>query len=644
MLLRVLFVLVVLICTVPGPARAVDGANSMAAALAAMRTGAWDEAATLARRAGGVAPAIIEWHRLRAGRGTFAEAQSFLSQHGDWPGLPFLRQKSEESVPIGGPADAVVRFFAGNPPQTGHGAVALVTAYGQSGLEGDAQAEAVLAWLTLQLDTTSEAALLARHGDLLAGMHEARLDMLLWRGLQVPAERMMVRVNDGWRRLAEARLALRLDRPGVDALIEAVPAAFADDPGLAYERFAWRDKRGRDADAASLMLERSPDRLGRPEVWSDRRRTLARAEMRAGRADRAYALAAHHGLVEGSDYADLEWLAGFVALEDLDDPELARFHFRRFRLAVTSPISLGRAGYWLGRAEEALGNAEAARAAYAFGAEHQTSFYGQLAAERAGLPMEPTLVGTEVYPDWESLPAAGSSVAQAAELLFAAGETTLGARFMAHLAESLPQEQKGALADRALALDEPYAALSVAKLAAQSGEVLPRAYFPVIDMGLDRLPIPRELALAIARRELEFNPRVISPVGARGLMQLMPGTARLVSRRLGVGYSEQRLLSDPAYNAHLGSAYLAGLIEQFGRSIPLVASGYNAGPGRPSRWIELYGDPRRPGADVVDWIEHIPFRETRNYVMRVAESMPIYRARLSGQAGSIGLTSDLTGR
>ena len=127
-------------------------------------------------------------------------------------------------------------------------------------------------------------------------------------------------------------------------------------------------------------------------------------------------------------------------------------------------------------------------------------------------------------------------------------------------------------------------------------------------------------------------------------MQLMPGTARLVSRRLGVGYSEQRLLSDPAYNAHLGSAYLAGLIEQFGRSIPLVASGYNAGPGRPSRWIELYGDPRRPGADVVDWIEHIPFRETRNYVMRVAESMPIYRARLSGQAGSIGLTADLTGR
>ncbi len=174
--------------------------------------------------------------------------------------------------------------------------------------------------------------------------------------------------------------------------------------------------------------------------------------------------------------------------------------------------------------------------------------------------------------------------------------------------------------------------------------VVPEAYFAEVDLGLAHSPVPLELALAIARRESEFNEEVVSPVGARGLMQLMPGTARLMADKLGEEYDLAALTADPAYNARLGTAYLEKLIEEFGQAITLVSAGYNAGPGRPRQWIERFGDPRADDIDPVDWIEHIPFTETRNYVMRVAEAMVIYRARLAGAPQPIRLTDLLKGR
>jgi soluble lytic murein transglycosylase len=618
---------------VAGPALAVTDqqANSLASSLAAVRSGAWTEAATLAARADGVAPDIVEWHRLRAGEGTLAETLAFLERNGDWPGLDYLRSQVEAKLPIGGDPGLVLDFFDGRRPQTATGSLALAVAYADSGAQGDAAAQAMLAWLTQPMDAAVEAAFLARWPDELAEGHEARLDMLLWEGRTSEARRMFPRVSEGWRQLAEARMALAGDVPGVDTRIEAVPPDLAEDPGLAYERFAWRLRRDRDEAALELIVAQSPARLGRAEAWSNRRRSMARELMRAGEADAAYRLAAEHGLVAGSDFADLEWLAGYIALTYLDRPDQAADHFASFGAAVQTPISLGRAGYWLGRAEEAAGNADAAAAAYAFGAEHQTSFYGQLAAEKAGVAMDPEIAGTAAYPDWQSLDAAESTVFAAAEFFLAAGERNLAERFLVHLAESLEPNEMGALADVALTRDEPHLALMIAKYAATQGIVLPRAYFPVVDLGVDPMPVPREWALAIARRESEFDPAVMSGAGARGLMQLMPGTAEIVSRNLGLSYSVRRLVTDPNYNAQLGTAYLADLRRRFGDNVILVAAGYNAGPGRPARWMQTYGDPRDGAVDPVDWIEHIPFRETRNYVMRVMESIPVYRARLAGE-------------
>ncbi|MBT8408798.1 MAG: lytic transglycosylase domain-containing protein, partial [Alphaproteobacteria bacterium] len=405
-----------------------------------------------------------------------------------------------------------------------------------------------------------------------------------------------------------------------------------------------RARKGRSEDAIEIMLAAGPDTLGRPENWAGWRRAFARSEMRAGRIGRAYNLASQHGLTEGSHFADLEWLSGYLALTYMKDGGKALGHFLRFRGAVETPISLGRAGYWEGRAHELMGDAESAKLAYAFGAEYQTSFYGLLASERAGLPMDPALAGQDVYPPWTDTSLAQSSVFRAAQFFIAAGERNLAEQFLRHMTETLPAEEIGSLGDYALSQNEPHLAVMIGKQAARRGIVVPRAYFPLASLGLVTMPVPRELALAIARRESEFDPVVTSGAGARGLMQLMPATAKAVARELNLRYSRDRLLTDPAYNARLGTAYLDELMGIFDGNVVMVAAGYNAGPGRPLRWMKQRGDPRRGQIDIVDWIEHIPFDETRNYVMRVAESLPVYRARMAGITGTVTLTDELLAR
>lgn len=610
-------------------------------AVAAMQKGDWRDALLMAEGAGPVARDIIEWHRLRAGSGDFDSVQRFLDRRPDWPGLKLLRRRAESNLPLGSRPDDVIAFFAAEAPQSGSGALARIAAYRSKGMSTEAEAEAVETWRTKTLSASDEASLTGLFGPALAPHHEARLDMLLWRGSDSDADRMMQRVGKDWQALTRARQALRENAKGVDTLIEAVPASLADDPGLGFERMQWRARKGRNEDAIALMLAHDAENLGEPERWAGWRRGLARSEMRAGRTDVAYRLASNHGLTSGSNFADLEWLSGYIALTYDKDGDKALGHFLRFRGAVETPISLGRAGYWEGRAHEMLRDDENAGLAYAFGAEYQTSFYGLLAAEKAGIPMAAELPGTEVFPDWRDTPLAGSSVFEAARLLVAAGERNLAEQFLRHLAEVLPRNEIGSMGDYLLSVDEPHLAVMVGKEAAGRGIVVTSAYYPMVDLGVPELPVARELALAIARRESEFDPVVMSGVGARGLMQLMPGTAQDVAQYLELPYSKDRLITDPAYNARLGTAYLDELMAIFKGNIVMVSAGYNAGPGRPIRWMNERGDPRREAVDVVDWIEHIPFDETRNYVMRVAESLPVYRARIAGGIQPLTLSAEL---
>ncbi len=621
------------------PALAADSAENpayvkaLSQGLELMRQEKWPEAFEAAGPEGTIRRDIILWHYLRASKGTFEQTLDFLARRGTWPGLKLLRKRSEATIPEAADPKIVRAFFAEQPPQTGTGALRLAQALAAQGHREEATAQAVLAWFSLPMSREEEDALLAAYGPALTPYHWARLDMLLWRGDTRAARRMLPRVDAGHRKLALARILLRADEAGVDAAIAAIPAALRDDPGLAYERFLWRAAKGRNQDAIDLLMARSGSaaRLGEPARWGSWRRSLARWSMREGKARQAYRLAANHHIAAGSDRNDLEWLAGYIALRKLDDPQTALRHFLAFRDGVESPISQGRAGYWLGRTYEALGQRDKAQEAYRQGARFQTSFYGQLAAEKAGMAMDPALLGRERFSGWKQAGFWGDSNMVAGRLLQAAGERYLALRFTQQLSEKLSRDDIGRLLGWAESVGAPYLQVKLAKYVLKTrGLMFPRAYFAMQTLP-ERQGVPREFALAIMRRESEFNPTVRSGVGALGLMQLMPSTARDMAREIDVEYNAARLTSDPAYNIRLGQEYLATLFEEFGPNPVLVAVAYNAGPARARRWIEERGHPGARTVNAVDWVEHIPFRETRNYVMRVSESLAIYRARLAGK-------------
>ena len=411
-----------------------------------------------------------------------------------------------------------------------------------------------------------------------------------------------------------------------------------------YRDFAGAISR-RDYRAAETILlhaSANPLSLGAPAAWADRRLELARRAMREGRARDAYALASQNYLTPtaGYVYSDTEWVAGWVALTALNDPARAIEHFRRFRDSVDTPISLGRGGYWLRRAYEAAGRQDEAQRWYADAGRYQTAFYGQLAAARIGMAGDPQLTQAEL-PDWRTHPATRTDDVRLAATLHFAGEDSLAMQTFSHLGETMAAGALAPLTQLALDLGQPHYAVRLAKQAAGRGVLIYPAYYPVHEIGTYATKVEPAFALSIARQETELNPHAVSRAGARGLMQLMPATAQKVAGWINEPYDGNRLLSDWRYNVRLGETYLARRTAQFGGSYVMAAAAYNAGAGRVDQWVAAFGDPRSPHVDVIDWIEKIPFEETRNYVQRVMEGLYVYRTRLSGQAGPMTIDQDL---
>lgn len=625
------------------PSRA---AGLMSGAMQAAEAGRTDEAAQIAGQIAPVAMDLVHWRALRAGHGTVDDYRNFLDTKAHWPLINQVQRHAEGLIANLSATD-ILDFFQTRTPQTETGHMAYLFALKETGQSAEATARAQRLWREELLSGESELQLLRNFESALAPHHAARVDMLLWAGEGSAARRHLERIDDGPRRVAQARIALQERASGVNALIEAVPASLQNDPGLMHDRFQFRMRAGNHDGAAELILaqSRDPIGLGNPDAWGNRRVFLVRSALSEGEFQKAYDLATPNGLQDGLHFVDLEFLAGFIALEYLNQPETALNHFRALRVRSSSPISLGRAGYWEGRAHERMGDAIAARAAYEFGAEHQSGFYGQLAADRLGQSLDPGLINGPTYPDWRETALAQSDLLQAALLLREAGQWHEARRFVIFLARQLETEAElGALSDLMLVLDEPNFALNIAKIAVQSEIVLPRAYFPLTDLKQADLPVPMDLVKAITRRESEFDPAVISHADARGLMQVLPGTGQMMARKLGLPFQAADLTRNPELNARLGAAYLAELRDEFGPSLALVAAGYNAGPGRPRQWIPRLGDPRDPAVDFVRWVEHVPFAETRNYIMRVAESLVIYRSRLAGSPQPIAMEALLRGQ
>lgn len=489
-------------------------------------------------------------------------------------------------------------------------------------------------------DWSGAEAIAARSGDLVVR------DIVLWRKLRAGA---------GSVEEYRSFVARRGTWPGQDQLASAVLGARAAPEGYGglrgqaaaeWERFS-RLWRANDFDEAERLIDRvsvSAAALGDPGTWADRRARLARRAAREGRSELAYRIASRHYTTSaiGYDYSDLEWISGWVALRQLRDPKTAVMHFERFEASVDTPISLGRAGYWTGRAFEAMGDIARANAAYQRGARHQTSFYGQLAAARIGAPGDRSMAGGTL-PDWRTSPAMRSDDVRMAAILHYAGQDALAWQTFSHLGRTLDGEAAlGALAGLAMAMGQDHFAVRVSKNAAGRGVLLHAAYFPVTELSGYVTKVEPAFAMAIARQETELNPRAISPAGARGLMQLMPATAQRVAGWIGEDYSAARLIEDWRYNARLGQTYLAQRVSDFDGSYAMAAAAYNAGKGRVDQWIAAYGDPRRGDVDMIDWLEMIPFSETRNYVQRVMEGIYVYRTRISGEAGPMTIERDLT--
>ena len=604
----------------------------------------WSGAVAAARRADPIERDIVWWHALRGGHGTFEQYRAFLARRPDWPGLPLLRQVGEAAIPDSANADDVISYFAPQLPRSARGSLSLAKALVARDAKAIAADEVRRAWLSLDVTDLEAEEFIENYGDVIGPLHDARLNALLWDGRLAQAEAMLPFASAQASELGKARLALMRGEDGVDALIAVLPEEAVLDPGLAHARFIWRIARGRHEDAADLLLVQSARAGGLevPSAWAANRVSLARRILQGGNARRAYDIAVPHGLSDGSDFAALEWLAGYISLRHLDKPAQALNHFRRFRVAVDTPISLARAGYWEGRAHEALGQKEEAIHAFEFAAEYATAFYGQLAAARIGNEPGRALPLGQDVPTLSDTPLGQSTVLAAALAFHQAGETGLYRRFLRHLAEAGTPPEQAALGQLALEMDEPYTALYLAKYAADHGNVLLSPYFPTIGLPAD-LPIDPALVLGVIRRESEFNEDAVSRANARGLMQVLPGTGADVAKDIGLAFTTSDLTELPAVNIQLGAAYLAQMAEEFDGYLPAMLVAYNAGPARVRPWQRLPGYKSREIDEMVDWVESVPFAETRNYIMRVSESYQVYRIMLGGDTDWV-LPELLTGR
>lgn len=620
-------------------------------AFRAIDRGRWAAALRHAERAREELPLkAVRWlcHQSGDCPSSFAEITRFIEANPTWPRLDRLAKRAEGLIDGSTPDAAILRWFQDRAPETGAGALQYLAALERMGERmgertGDRarlQRAARAVWRTTLMGPQDERTFRQRYRKLVGADDEIeRLEWLLWEGHLESAARQARRVPRAYRDLAEARIRLRAMRGGVDAAVARVSPRLADHPGLIYERLRWRRKKGRDADAIALLQWPDMQQV-RPDLWWRERAILARGAFNEGRISLAYRLAAEHGSSEGAPFAEAEWFAGWIALRYLRDPELAFPHFRRMYEGVSFPVSLSRAAYWAGRAADQAGQGEIARKWYLAAARHGANFYGQMAAVKLPAADRPTV---PVEPDPTALQIAAfeaGEIPRLIRMLLAAGAENTARVFIDHFADGLTDPVNFAMLGR-LARDagRPDLSVRVAREALKKHVVLSGVGYPALVLTDSRLS-DVSVVHGLIRQESGFDVGAISHAGARGLMQLMPATARNVARAEGLRYRPEKLTDDPQFNVRLGTAYLRGLLEEYDGYLPMALAAYNAGPSRVARWVEAYGDPRAmPLEEQIDWMESIPFRETRNYVQRVLEGVTVYRQRAAGRHVALTLVA-----
>lgn len=594
----------------------------------------------------GIVGTINQWRALQQSDGLgFSAYASFLVANPGWPGEDRMRRLAETGInPDSFDPAQVVAFFARYPARTATGHARNAVALMQMGRMGEARVAARNAWIGGTLSPTDEARLLSLFGTgFSVADHEQRADALLWANDVAGATRMIPYVSPARQPVFQARIAFRRRAPEAAALIPTTDPIGASDAGYVADKAMWLRDTGNWIGARQYLANR-PAAAYRPanaEKFYEVLLGQARASANDSQWSFAYGIASKidDAVAPGTDmssqpigvrddYTSLAWLAGSTAFYNLNRPTDAVTMFRRYATGGQSPQVRSKGYYWAGRAALQAGDAASANSYFAQAGAYPDQFYGQLALERLGRPIPAPSTVERAVPISASERTAfeGRSVVRAARALGQMGYWEEQSKFARAIAGNADSDADHYLAvELAQRLGRPDMGVMVGRRAVSSGLTgYGESAFP-------RVPVPSEaqynwtMVHAIARQESQFDKQIVSHAGARGLMQLMPGTAREQAGKLGMSYNPASL-NEPSYNIMLGSAYFQRMLDYYGGSYPLAVAAYNAGPGNVNKWIAANGDPRLPGADMLRWIENIPIFETRNYVQRVLENAVVYEA------------------
>lgn len=592
-------------------------------------------------QAGSLDRKILAWSIALAGQDALlsGEISAIARDLPDWPGQKAMSRNAEKALSRESlSASQVIQIFGNTKPITLEGAIVLSRAFLQVGQRTRANQIIAPFWRNETLDKKTEAEILNKVGSALnQSDHRFRMHQLLYKDNVQAAERVAAKAEQF--SLAKARGAVIRKQSNAGRLLEAVAPSSKLDTAYLFARIEHARRSGKYTKAANLLLQapRDPGLLVDPDEWWIERRIVSREMLELGKYRLAYRIAAEHSAKSARDIIDAEFHAGWYALRFLNDATTARRHFSRLLSHATRPISQSRGHYWMARAS----SGENARTHYAKAAQHAGTFYGQLAAMKLGVKKlnvkssRPTSADRTNYQSRE--------LVRAIKRLEAIGSGWRADSIYRHLALTLQSSGEIAiLAADAERKGDYSLSLQIGKLAHGRGFKVDTLAWP-----LGAIPnsariggAGRALAYSIARQESAFNKRAVSPANARGLLQLLPGTAKAVARKKGMQYSFKRLTSDAGYNATLGASYLSEQLDNFNDSYILTFAAYNAGPRRVDEWLTRFGDPREKSLnEVIDWIEQIPFKETRSYIQRILENYQVYKTRISDT--SLNLEQDL---
>jgi soluble lytic murein transglycosylase len=583
---------------------------------------------------------LVEWAVLRDDNNgaDFARYNAFILANPSWPSLALFRRRAEAMLWQENADPAAVRaFFAANKPISAKGRLALARALLLQGDRAAAQYYLREAWRLDAVPYDLEMQAIEQFRDIFTRADDrARMEARLYANDNDGALRAAQRLGGTEFAIARARIAVNTKSANAGALLDAVPTDARDDAGYVFSRIQWLRRSDRIAEAGQTMLAapRDPARIDDVDEWWVERRLLARKLLDIGDAQSAFLVVRDAAEPAKENYrVEQMFTVGWIALRFLDDRSTAAAYFARIPQFSHNPIALARSGYWMGRALEAADKPQEARSYYEGAARYPTAYYGQLARARLGLG--------EIRLPSPPLPAAERRAAltqleivHAAEILYAVNARDLVAPMVADLAERV--QDTGVLvvlAELAAKCEDARAMNLIGKAALARGFAFDHYAFPTVGIPAYRQIGPEvepAVVFAIVKQESAFNPMDVSSAKALGLMQVTPEAGRFVAKKYRVAFDQKRLLHDVVYNLQMGSAELGGVIEDYRGSYILAFAAYNAGSGRVREWLERYGDPRDPRVDPIDWVERIPFSETRNYVQRVLENLQVYRVRFGG--------------